>query len=291
MKVLVNDQLVDRDVAKVDIEDRGYQFGDGVYEVVRLYNGQFFTYDEHIDRLYASAAKIELTIPYSKDKLRELLESLVKENNIQTGNVYLQVSRGIQMPRNHIIPDAFPLEGILTASATNVPRNEAQFVTGGKAITLEDVRWLRCDIKSISLLGNILAKNKAHQEGALEAILHRGDLVTECSASNVSIIKNGELWTHGADNLILNGITRQVINQVAREAGITVHEADFTIQDLEAADEIFISSTTLEVTPIIDLNGVIVGDGKRGPVTARIHELFEKEIERRCGEGALITAQ
>ncbi|EUJ32855.1 D-amino acid aminotransferase [Listeria floridensis FSL S10-1187] len=284
MKVLINDKIVDREEASIDIEDRGYQFGDGVYEVVRLYNGQFFTFDEHIDRLYASAAKIDLVIPYPKDILKNLLKQLASENNIHTGNVYLQVTRGIQIPRNHVIPDDLPLEGVLTATAREVPRNEALFVTGGKAITDEDVRWLRCDIKSISLLGNIMSKNKAHREGALEAILHRGDTITECSASNVFIIKDGVLWTHSADNLILNGITRQVIIKAAGKGGIPVREANFTVSDLLAADEVFISSTTLEVTPITTVDDTVIGTGLRGPVTQKVHELFEAEIVAECGE-------
>ncbi len=283
LKVLVGDKIVDREDAYVDIEDRGYQFGDGVYEVVRMYNGKFFTAKEHIDRLYASASKIDLVIPFPKEKLYDSLLELAKVNQISTGNVYLQVTRGIQQPRNHIIPDEFPLEGILTAAAREVPRNEMQFVVGGTAITEEDIRWLRCDIKSISLLGNILAKNKAHQKGALEAILHRGDLVTECSASNVSIIKDGTLITHAADNLILNGITRQVILKAAEKGAIPYEERDFTIQELLNADEVFISSTTLEVTPITKVDDTVIGNGERGPVTARLHQLFEEEIVSACG--------
>lgn len=283
LKVLVGDKIVEREEAHVDIEDRGYQFGDGVYEVVRMYNGKFFTAEEHIDRLYASAAKIDLVIPYSKEVLYKSLLKLAEENGISTGNIYLQVTRGVQQPRNHIIPDDFPLEGVLTAAAREVPRNENQFVVGGTAITEEDVRWLRCDIKSISLLGNILAKNKAHQKGALEAILHRGDMVTECSASNVSIIKDGKLITHAADNLILNGITRQVILKVAEKGKIPVVERDFSVDELLTADEVFISSTTLEVTPITKINETIIGDGKRGPVTATLHRLFEEEIVAACG--------
>lgn len=284
MKVLVNDKIVERESVAIDMEDRGYQFGDGVYEVVRLYNGQFFTFDEHIDRLYESAAKIDLVIPYAKDVLRNLLQKLAKENNIHTGNIYLQVTRGIQIPRNHIIPDDFPLEGILTASAREVPRDEALFVEGGRTITDEDIRWLRCDIKSISLLGNILAKNKAHRAGALEAILHRGGTVTECSASNVFIVKDGVLLTHAADNLILNGITRQVIIDAAKKGGVPVEERDFSLEELEAADEVFISSTTLEVTPITQVDDSVIGNGSRGPVTKKVHELFEAEIVASCGE-------
>ncbi|MBC1976671.1 D-amino-acid transaminase [Listeria booriae] len=283
MKVLVNNQLIERVEAKIDIEDRGYQFGDGVYEVVRAYNGQFFTYEEHIDRLYASANKIDLVIPFEKAELRELLEGLLKANNIGTGNVYLQVTRGIQSPRNHVVPE-LPLEGVLTASASEVPRDTTLFEQGRKAILEEDVRWLRCDIKSLNLLGNTMAKNKAHQAGAFEAILHRGEEVTEGSATNAYIIKDGTLMTHAADNLILSGITRQVILQVARDIGVPVAETGFTLTDLAAADEVFISSTTIEVTPIIEIDGKQVRDGKRGPITKKIHDAFTAEVLKQCGE-------
>ncbi|MBC1357891.1 D-amino-acid transaminase [Listeria booriae] len=283
MKVLVNNQLIERVEAKIDIEDRGYQFGDGVYEVVRAYNGQFFTYEEHIDRLYASANKIDLVIPFEKAELRELLEGLLKANNIGTGNVYLQVTRGIQSPRNHVVPE-LPLEGVLTASASEVPRDTTLFEQGRKAILEEDVRWLRCDIKSLNLLGNTMAKNKAHQAGAFEAILHRGEEVTEGSATNAYIIKDGTLMTHAADNLILSGITRQVILKVARDIGVPVAETGFTLTDLATADEVFISSTTIEVTPIIEIDGKQVRDGKRGPITKKIHDAFTAEILKQCGE-------
>ncbi|MBC1794624.1 D-amino-acid transaminase [Listeria booriae] len=283
MKVLVNNQLIERVEAKIDIEDRGYQFGDGVYEVVRAYNGQFFTYEEHIDRLYASANKIDLVIPFEKAELRELLEGLLKANNIGTGNVYLQVTRGIQSPRNHVVPE-LPLEGVLTASASEVPRDTTLFEQGRKAILEEDVRWLRCDIKSLNLLGNTMAKNKAHQAGAFEAILHRGEEVTEGSATNAYIIKDGTLMTHAADNLILSGITRQVILQVARDIGVPVAETGFTLTDLATADEVFISSTTIEVTPIIEIEGKQVRDGERGPITKKIHDAFTAEVLKQCGE-------
>ncbi|MBC1456715.1 D-amino-acid transaminase [Listeria newyorkensis] len=286
MKVLVKNQLIERDEAKVDVEDRGYQFGDGVYEVIRMYNGQFFTYDEHIERLYASAAKIDLVIPYSKPELRALVDSLMEANNIGTGNVYLQITRGEQSPRNHVIPST-PPEVVLTASASEVPRDTTLFENGRKAILEEDVRWLRCDIKSLNLLGNSIAKNKAHQAGAFEAILHRGENVTEGSAANAYMIKDGKLITHASNNLILEGITRQVILRVAEENGIPVVESGFTLTDLAAADEVFISSTTIEVTPIIEIDGKVVGDGKRGPITKKLHDAFTKEIMKQCGELAV----
>lgn len=284
MKVIVNGKIVDRSEATIDIEDRGYQFGDGIYEVIRIYNGKFFTFDEHMERLYASAEKIELGIPYSKEELRSLLEELVKENNIDTGNVYLQISRGVQQPRNHIIPDDIALEGILTASTTEVLRNLEMFENGGTAITEPDTRWLHCDIKSISLLGNVLAKNHAHRAGAMEAILHRDGEVTECSASNVYMVKDGIIYTHPADNLILNGITRRGILKAAKRSDIPVVEEAFTLEDLKHADEVFISSVSLEVTPITAVDGAKIGDGKRGKVTAKLHDHFVELIEEECGE-------
>lgn len=246
----------------------------------------FFTYDEHIERLYASAAKIDLVIPYSKPELRALVDSLMKANNIGTGNVYLQITRGEQSPRNHVIPST-PPEAVLTASASEVPRDTTLFENGRKAILEEDVRWLRCDIKSLNLLGNSIAKNKAHQAGAFEAILHRGENVTEGSAANAYMIKDGKLMTHASNNLILEGITRQIILRVAEENGIPVVESGFTLTDLAAADEVFISSTTIEVTPIVEIDGKVVGDGKRGPITKKIaRRLYKRNYAAMWGIGS-----
>lgn len=275
--VLYNDQIVTRDEVVISQEDRGYQLGDGVYEVVKVYDGKFFTAKEHIDRLYASADKINLVIPYTKDVLHKLLHDLVEKNELGTGHVYFQVTRGVA-PRNHIYPEP-AVEAVLTANVTENPRPMANFENGVRVIVQEDIRWLRCDIKSISLLGAAMLKQKAHQAGCYEAILHRDGVVTECSSSNVLAIKDGVLYTHPATNLILNGITRQVILACADEIGLPVKEEAFRVEDIATMDELIVSSTTSEVTPIVEVDGVAVNGGTVGPWTRKLQQAFNAKVE------------
>ncbi|MEH6990222.1 D-amino-acid transaminase [Cytobacillus firmus] len=279
--VILNGDLIERSKAKVDIEDRGYQFGDGVYEVIRVYNGKMFTADEHLERLLESGKKIELNIPYSKNQLKQMLIEMIERNNLELGIVYMQFSRGTS-PRNHAYPGA-DVAPVLTAYTRETTRPVESMRNGVKAILIEDIRWLRCDIKSLNLLGNIMAKQKAAQSGCFEAIQHRGDTVTEGSSSNIAIVKDGTLYTHPATNLILNGITRRKINEICRENGIALKESAFTKEDLLAADEVFMSSTSAEVTPIIEIEGKLIGNGSPGPITNKLQNLFEESIEKQCG--------
>ncbi|WP_240338396.1 D-amino-acid transaminase [Peribacillus alkalitolerans] len=281
MKVLFQDQLIEREHAKVDIEDRGYQFGDGVYEVIRIYNGKMFTSDGHLDRLYESAKKISITIPYQKEKIKDLLHQLIAENELKHGIVYMQITRGTS-PRNHVFPDA-SIEPVLTASTKEYPRPTELMEQGIKVITLEDIRWLRCDIKSLNLLGNVLAKQKAVDVGCFEAIQHRNGTVTEGSSSNVSIVKDGLVFTHPANHLILNGISRQVMLTTCEKSSIPLKEESFSLEQLMNADEVFISGTTVEITPVVEIDGIRIGEGKMGPITSRLQTLFRAEIESECG--------
>lgn len=273
---LWNDRIVADEEVVVDKEDRGYQFGDGVYEVVKVYNGQLFTMEEHVERFYASAEKIKITIPYTKDKLYTLLHQLVEANEIETGHIYFQITRGA-CPRNHIFPGD-DVQPVLTGNAKENPRPLANFENGVKATFAEDIRWLRCDIKSLNLLGAVLAKQEAHEKGCYEAILHRGETVTEGSSSNIYGVKDGVLYTHPTDNLILNGITRQVILKCAEEIGMPVKEEAFTKEQLLAMDEVIVSSTTSEVTPIIDIDGQVIGGGKPGEWTRKLQAQFDTKI-------------
>ncbi|KAF0823563.1 D-alanine aminotransferase [Cytobacillus firmus] len=279
--VILNGDLIERSEAKVDIEDRGYQFGDGVYEVIRVYNGKMFTADEHLERLLESGKKIELNIPYSKDQLKQMLAEMIERNNLELGIVYMQFSRGTS-PRNHAYPGA-DVAPVLTAYTRETTRPVGSMRNGVKAILIEDIRWLRCDIKSLNLLGNIMAKQKAAQSGCFEAIQHRGDTVTEGSSSNIAIVKDGTLYTHPATNLILNGITRRKINEICRENGIALKESAFSKEDLLAADEVFMSSTSAEITPITEIEGKPVGNGSPGLITNKLQNLFEDAIEKQCG--------
>lgn len=283
MKVIWNNQLVERKDVKIDMEDRGYQFGDGLYEVIRVYNGVLFTAKQHIERLFTGAKKIDLILPFSSEELTGLLNELIQVNKIETGNIYLQVTRGISTPRNHAYPETEFTSPVFTASTTMVPRNLDMMENGIKVITVPDMRWLHCDIKSISLLGNIMAKHEAHKKGKDEAILYRDNHVTECSASNISIIKNNTIYTHPDGNLILPGITKSVLLKVARKSGLTVKEQPFTLTELKEADEVFASSTTMEAMPVVEIDNQLVGDGKIGPVVNLLQKLYITEIETECG--------
>lgn len=274
---LWNDQIVKEDEVIVNQEDRGYQFGDGIYEVVKVYNGEFFTADEHIDRFYESAEKIRITIPWTKHKLRMMLHELVEKNNLDTGHVYFQITRGA-CSRNHIFPGD-DVKPVFTATVKTNPRPVKNFENGVKAIVLDDIRWLRCDIKSLNLLGAVLAKQEAHEKGAYEAILHRDGTVTEGSSSNIFAIKNDTLYTHPADNLILNGITRRVVIQCAEEIGLKVSETAFTVDEMFAMDELIVTSTTSEVTPIIEVEGKVIGNGI-GAWTRKLQAQFETKIPK-----------
>ncbi|MER2048340.1 MAG: D-amino-acid transaminase [Solibacillus sp.] len=275
---LWNDQIVKNEEVLVDKEDRGYQFGDGVYEVVKVYNGELFTATEHIDRFYDSAEKIRITIPYTKDKLHQLLHQLVETNNIDTGHVYFQITRGAG-PRNHIFPGD-DVKPVITGNAKENPRPLENFEKGVKATFVEDIRWLRCDIKSLNLLGAVLAKQEAYEKGCYEAILHREEIVTEGSSSNIYGIKDGVLYTHPANNLILNGITRQVIIKCAAEIGLTVNEQAMTKEQLLAMEEVIVSSTTSEVTPVIEIDGTVIGNGTPGEWTRKLQAQFETKIPK-----------
>jgi D-alanine transaminase len=278
--VILNGQILERNEAKVDIEDRGYQFGDGIYEVIRVYNGKFFTGDEHLTRLFESAEKIGMNLPYSFEELKNLLASLVQRNNVIDGIIYLQFSRGVAA-RQHHYPDK-NVEPAFTAYTKEMERPKEKLEKGVHAKLVEDVRWLRCDIKSLNLLGNIMAKQEAAEADCFEAILHRGDTVTEGSSSNMFIVKDGTIKTHPATNLILNGITRRVILDICQEQNIPVKEEEFTIEELLSADEIFLASTTSEVMPIVKVRGAEFEVEEPGEVTKKLQAVFEEKIAQQC---------
>ncbi|HEY2421767.1 MAG TPA: D-amino-acid transaminase [Neobacillus sp.] len=280
---ILNGEIIKRSEAKVDIDDRGYQFGDGVYEVIRVYNGKMFTAMEHLNRLVKSTDSIGISLPFTIEQINGMLMALIEKNNLQIGTIYLQITRGVA-PRNH----AFPTENVsptLVVYTKEVERPIEHLRDGVKTILTEDIRWLRCDIKSLNLLGNLLAKQKAAVQGCYEAILHRGQDLTEGSSSNIFIVKNGVVITHASDNLILKGITKDVLLQICAQNKLFVEERTFTIEELEQADEVFLTSTTAEVMPINEVDGKKVKEGAPGPITRKLQILFDQEIEKVCGTG------
>ncbi|MGO1058779.1 D-amino-acid transaminase [Planococcus sp. FY231025] len=274
--ILHNDTLIQEEELAISKEDRGYQFGDGIYEVIRIYEGNLFTAKEHIDRFYASAEKIKIVIPYTKDVLHKLLYDLVEQNEINNGQVYVQITRGDAMRQHHFPQETSP---VMVAYTKTVERPKEMMEAGVHGTFIEDMRWLRCDIKSLNLLGNVMAKQEAHEAGSYEAILHRGEVVTEGSSSNMYGIKNGILYTHPATNLILNGITRSVILDLCRNLGIEVQETAFTKEQALEMDEFFMSSTTAEIMPIVRIDGQEIGSGSPGEATRKLQQAFEANLK------------
>src|SRR5699024_2997616 len=280
-KMLFQGEIMDRKTS-VDIEDRGYQFGDGIYEVIGVYNRMPMLMDEHLERLQRSAQEIQLKLPVSVAKLKSNLLELISLNDLQEGIIYLQVSRGVAS-RWHEFPseDVPPVWLAYTREEKPMTYIEDH---GATAVLTEDIRWLRCDIKTLNLLPNVVAKQKAVENDAFEAILHRGKTVTEASSSNVFIVKNGEIFTHPANNYILNGITRQRVLQLTEKLHVPVREQPFTVSDLLNADEVFVTATKLDIIPIIQVDNQMIGKGKPGVITRQIIGQFRQDINRLVNE-------
>lgn len=278
-KFLVNDTFIDEKEVQLSIYDRGYQFGDGVYEVIRFYDRKYFKLKEHLLRYIESAKKIDIDTEFDLGQLEAMFKELLEQNSVENGYVYTQLTRG-HAPRSHIY-NKEELKPQLIAYVEEATRPIDLMQSGATAILHEDERWTKCDIKSLNLLGSVLAKTKAHKEGAFEAILHRGDIVTEGSVSNVFVYKNNKLYTSPADNLILNGITRLTILDIAKEMGIEVEETSITVDFLLSSEEVFTSATLSEITPIIEIkdNGLI-GNGKPGEVTKLIQAKYDEKIKQ-----------
>lgn len=269
-------QFVKQDQVSVSIDDRGYYFGDGVYEVIKVYDGELYTANEHLDRLFQSASKIKMTIPYTEMQLVDMAKELVVANAITTGHIYMQVTRGVAN-RVHQFPEA-GVGAVVTAYAVSNPRPLAGMANGVAVKSVADIRWLRCDIKSLNLLGNVLAKQEAFESDCKEALLHRDGIVTEGSSSNLFAVKDGTIYTHPANNLILNGITRQVVLGLCKEAGIDLVEQPFSLEQAYEMDELFMTSTTTEVTPVTSIDGRPVGTGVPGPITKKLQVAFALQI-------------
>ena len=281
-KVLLNDRIVEMNQATVSILDRGYQFGDGVYEVIRFYNGEFFELLPHLERFKKSCEEVGIPFHFELLTLQKDISNLVKSAGYSSGYLYTQITRGT-MQRNHLYLNEKNLEPQLVAYTVKEEQRPFENMTNGiKVLLCEDIRWLRCDIKSLNLLGSVMLKNQAASLDAKEAVLHRNGYITEGSATNVFIVKNGKLLTHPANNLILNGITRQVIMALAKELHIDVIEEAFTIDEFRLADEAFTSATVSEICPIISFiennNEFLIGNGQRGPITEKIQDAYTKKI-------------
>ena len=274
--ILYNDEFIREDELRISKEDRGYQFGDGIYEVIRVYGGDLYTAKEHIDRFYDSAEKVRIVVPYTKDVFHKMMYELVEKNEVNNGQIYVQITRGSSV-RQHQFPTN--PEPVLVGYTKTVERPVELMENGAHAMFIEDMRWLRCDIKSLNLLGNVMAKQEAFDNGCYEAVLHRGEMVTEGSSSNMYGIKDGVLYTHPATNLILDGITRRTILEICAELGIEVQQIPMSKDQALAMDEFFMSSTTAEIIPLTQIDGNKIGNGTRGALTEKLQKSFEARLK------------
>ncbi|MFB6365559.1 D-amino-acid transaminase [Paenibacillus elgii] len=269
-----NGKLIQSDEPVVPIDERGHQFGDGVYEVIRIYKGRPFMLDEHLDRLFKSASAIRLEIGHDGESLKRIIGELAQKSGLSDLDLYVQATRGIA-PRNHLFP-ACPASVSMTAKPFREVPAEAR-ASGISVMLHPDERWLNCWIKSLNLLPNILAKQAASERGCLEAVLVRHGVVTEGTSSNVYMVKDGAIRTAPLSNQILAGITRIAVQRIAHELRIPFVEQSFTPEELRQADEAFITSTTSEVMPVVRFeDGSQIRDGQPGPVTRALYERFRK---------------
>lgn len=280
----VNGRYVNQLEASVHIEDRGYQFADGVYEYIAFYNRKLLDGDLHLTRLIRSLGELTMESPVSKRGLMVIIDELIDRNGREDGGLYIQITRGVAR-RDHPFPKNVRPALVMTICTAKLPKpHEVQ--DGVKVITCPDQRWSRRDIKSISLLPNILAKQQAANQQAREAwLIEDGLTISEGAASNAYIVtREGELVTHHLDEHILGGVTRDVVLMLARKNDIRLSERSFNLVELKQAAEAFITSTSANVLPVVKIDDMVVGKGKPGPVTRRLQELYNQHIFKETGK-------
>jgi len=290
MTVFLNGKLLPAEQASVSVLDRGFIFGDGVYELVPVYSRVPFRLDEHLARLERSLGETKIRNPYSRAQWRSHLYRLVDAQAFDDQGVYFQVTRGVAK-RDHAFPkDGEPTVFMMSNPLVNPP--QAQVEKGASAVSAQDNRWLRCDIKSISLIGNCLLRQLSAEAGAVETILIRDGKLTEASASNVFIVKRGVIQSPPKTNLILPGITYDVVVELARANALPLEFRDVSEAELRAADEVWVTSSSKEILAIVELDGKRIGDARPGPVFRRMYELYQefKQKVMRAGKREAVSA-
>jgi D-alanine transaminase len=288
--VFLNGKLVPLEQANVSVLDRGFIFGDGVYELVPVYSRVPFRIDEHLTRLERSLGEAKIRNPYSRAQWRSHIYQLVDAQAFDDQGVYFQVTRGVAK-RDHALPKNIEPTVFMMSNPLVAPAQE-QVEKGARALTAQDNRWLRCDIKSISLIGNCLLRQMSAEAGAVETILFRDGKLTEASASNVFIVKRGVIHSPPKSNLILPGITYDVVSELAHANNLPIEFREVSEAEVRAADEIWVTSSSKEVLAIVELDGKRVGDGRPGPVFRRMHQLYQefKQKVMRAGKREALQA-
>jgi D-alanine transaminase len=280
----VNGRYLPHVEASVHVEDRGYQFADGVYEVFAVEGGRLVDAEPHFARLDRSLRELAIPQPMSRHALAHVLDEMVRRNRVGSGIVYLQVTRGVAK-RDHAFPRTVVPSVVATARSIRPEPRAAQAEAGVKVLTLPDIRWQRVDIKSVGLLPNVLAKQQAREAGAFEAwLVDRDGFVTEGSSSNAWIVaQDGSMITRNVENAILNGITRVSLLELARREGMQIIERKFTVAEAKAAREAFTTSATAFVMPVVQIDERVIGNGQPGSVARRLRDLYLRHAK---GTGA-----
>ena len=272
--VYLNGNFIEKDKAFVSVMDRGFLFGDGVYEVFPAYNRKIIGLDSHLNRLQDGLDAISIKNPHTKNEWKDLINKIISfDSNNRNQAVYLQISRGSDENRKHTYGELKPTVYI-QSSAIN-PREKSTLLNGLSAITREDIRWLKSNTKATSLLANTLYAQEAKNNDAEETILYRDGIVTEASSSNVFIVKSNCIYTHPKGPNILPGITREKVIECAKINNINVEESSFTKEQLMDADEVWISSSTREIIPITIIDGIQISDGFAGPIWSEVYDQYQ----------------
>jgi len=274
--VYVNGTFFAQEDARVSVFDRGFLFGDGVYEVIPVLNGRIVETAHAIERLNRSLGEIGMAWPCSQDAFKRVLEDLRQRNQLQEGYIYLQVTRGVA-ERDFAFPASIPSSFVAWTAVKKLIENPLA-ATGVKVVTVPDLRWKRRDIKSINLLAQCIAKQEAASRGAFEGWMTEDGVVTEGASSSAYIVKDNTIITRALSNAILPGIRRKVILKMAREHNMALVERPFTVDEALAADEAFMSSATTLVMPIVEIDGKPVADGRPGAVTLKLRAMYVEMI-------------
>jgi D-alanine transaminase len=279
----VNGKYVPLQRAVVPMQDRGYQFADGVYEVAMFYNRCFLDIDLHLKRLHRSLARLYITEPMKETSLRLVMQELVRRNPYRDGYIYLQITRGIA-PRNHLFPVHAKPSVTMCVMPTR-PAKAGAYEQGVKVITAEDIRWAWCDIKSTALLPNVLLKNQAQAAGAAEAFLfNKEGCLTECSVSTAYIVKDGVVLTHPENEAVLPGVRKVVVKNLCQQHGIAYEERMITRQEVFAADEAFLTSANSHILPVTRIDDALVADGKVGAVSRELLTYYKAHVTTQTGK-------